>query len=180
MSFQTRLAALISAVGADVKQLRADIAALPSGGSGGSDPWTHQALTTSWTNSTTTATDIFTGFTPVAGTRYIVDALLSVVTQAATTGVQTSLAGPTSGITRSAVKIVSSASGTTDKIDHLALNGFQAAAAGVTSISTLLSIQAIIDVSAASTTRIRPVGRSEVAGSLVTVLPGSSVRWRTI
>lgn len=180
MSLQTRLAPLIAAVGADIKQLRADIAAVPSG-SGGSDPWTHQALTTARTNSTVTGADIFTGFAPAANTRYIVDALLSVITQAGTTGVQTALLAPTTGITRAAVKIVSSSSTTADKIDNLALNAYQGATAGIATLSSLISIQAIIDVGATpGAGNVRAAFRSEVAGSTVTINPGSSMRWRTI
>jgi hypothetical protein len=176
VSLQTRLEALVAAIGADVKQLAADIAAA----GGGSNPWTDEARSTAYTNSTVTASDVFTGFTPVANARYIVDVLASVHTAAATTGIQTALAGPTSGITRSAVKIQSASAAATDLLTHTVLNTFQAAAAGLTT-PTLLYIQSIIEVGASpGAGKIRMQAKSEVAGSLVTVNPGSSMRWRTI
>lgn len=182
MSLQTRLASLIAAIGADIKQLNADVAALSGSGSGsgsGSDPWTYQVVTTSWTNSTLTGTDIVAGFAPAASTRYIIESLLSVQAAAATTGVQTRFSGPTTGINQAAIKIVSAASTTADKVDHVPLNTFQAAAAGLTTPS-LLSVQAIIDVGASpGAGNLRVQGRSEVSASLVTVFPGSFMRWRS-
>lgn len=179
MSLATRLTALAQAIGADIKSLQAQINAIPSGG-GGSDPWSHQALTTSYTNSTVTASDVFTGFVPIANTRYIVDSLCIVNSAAATTGVQTCLAGPTTGITRSAVKIQSASAAAADKLDHLALNAFQVATAGLVAF-TLLNIQAIIEVGATpGAGNVRVQARSEVAGSAIAFHPGSSMRWRTI
>lgn len=182
MSLQTRLTALAQAIGADIKQIKTDIAGHthPSSG-GGTDPWSVQALTTAWTNSTITQTDVFTGFLLAANARYIVDILASVQAAAATTGVQVGLAGPASGVTRSAVKIVSAATNATDKIDHVSLNSIQVATAGLT-IPSLLMVQAIIETGATvpANTPVRLQARSEVAGSLVTIHPGSSMRWRTI
>lgn len=180
MSLQTRLTALAQALGADVKQIKADILSHTHPG-GGSDPWTSQALSTAYVNATVTATDVFTGFTPVANTRYIVDVLASVQSNAATTGVQVGLTGPATGITRSAVKVVSAASATADKIDHIALNAFQVATAGL-AIPNLLMLQAIVEVGASpGAGNIRLQAKSEVAiANAVTIHPGSSMRWRTI
>lgn len=200
MSFQSRLAELITAIGADFKADRTTMGALssltttaksslvaaineinakPSGG--GADPWSYQIMgSAGYSNTTVTASDVFTGFVPAANARYIVDILASVSTAAATTGIQTALVGPTTGITRSAVKIVSASAAATDKIDHLALNAFQAAAAGLTTPS-LLMIQAIIEVGATpGAGNIKLQARSEVAASAVNIHPGSSMRWRTI
>lgn len=179
MSLQTRLAPLISALGADYKSLQAQINAL--GGGGGSDPWTVQAVTTAQsTTSTSTPLEPFSGFTPVANTRYIVDILAMVQSAATTTGVQSALSGPTTGITRSAVKVVSASAATTDKIDHLALNAFQVATAGLTT-PNLLMLQAIIDVGASpGAGLIRAQFKTEVSGSSITIQPGSTMRWRTI
>lgn len=198
MSLQSRLADLITAIGADVKADRTTMGALSAlttsaksslvaainevnakpGGSG-SDPWTYQALTTLYSNTTITASDVFTGFTPAASTRYIVDVLAMVSSAAATTGVQCALAGPTSGINRAAVKIVSASAAGTDLITHTALNTFQAAVAGLTT-PTLLLVQAIVDNQGGGTGNIRLQARSEVAASQITIWPGSSMRWRTI
>lgn len=169
MSLQTRLEALISAIGADVKAINAR-----------SYPWLEQILTTAYTNSTVTATDVHPGFTPVANTRYLVDVLASVSAAAATTGVQVGLTGPTTGITRSAVKIISASAAATDLITHTALNSFQAAVAGLTTPS-LVSLQAIIETAGnPGAGNIRLQAKSEVAGSAITLYPGSSMRWRTI
>lgn len=201
MSLQTRLNALIAAIGADIKDTRLSMSGVASGSlSGltttaktsllaaineinakpGTDPWTSQALSTAYTNSTITASDVFTGFTPVANTRYIVDALLSVSAAAITTGVQTALFGPSSGITRSAVKLIAANTSAADTISHTSLNNFQTMTAGLTT-PTLLSIQAIIEVGATpGAGNIKVQAKSEVAASVVTIYPGSSMRWRTI
>lgn len=198
MSLQTRLEALIAAIGPDIKALKtadgtlasltttaktslvAAINEVNAKPSGGSYPWSEQITTTAYTNSTVTASDVYTGFAPVANTRYLVDILASVSAAAATTGVQTALAGPTTGITRSAVKIISASAAATDLIAHTVLNTFQAAAAGLTT-PTLLSIQAIIEVGASpGAGNIKLQAKSEVAASVITIYPGSSMRWRTI
>lgn len=178
MSLQTRLTSLVQAIGADIKSLQSQINAL--GGGGGSDPWTVQANTTaSTTSSTSTPVEPFAGFTPAANTRYIVDILAIVSVGVNTTGIQAALAGPSTGITRSAVKIVSAATATSDKIDHLALNAFQLSTGSLTSPSLHL-IQAIVDVGASpGAGAIRAQFKAEVAAP-ITVHPGSSMRWRTI
>lgn len=178
MSLAARVTSLAQAIGADIKSLQAQINAL-GGGGGGSNPWTDEALSTAYTNSTVTAGNVFVGFVPNAGSRYIVDVLASVQAAAATTGVQVALTGPTSGVT-SAVKINSAASATADLITHTTLNTFQAAAASLTT-PTLLYVQAILEVTSNTlATPVRLQARSEVAGSLITIRPGSSMRWRTI
>lgn len=176
MSLQTRLEALVAAIGADVKALNSQLSGLTPG----SYPWSEQKLTTAYTNSTVTASDVFAGFAVIANTRYIVDVLASVSAAAATTGVQTAIAGPTTGITRSAVKIISASAAATDLVTHTALNTFQAAAAGLTTPS-LLSIQAIIEVGATpGAGNVKLQAKSEVAASAITFYPGSSMRWRII
>jgi hypothetical protein len=202
VSLQTRLEALASALGADTKADRITMTGLASGSlaaltttaktsllaaineinaklAASTEPWTSQALTVAYTNSTVTATDVFTGFTPAANTRYIVDVLVSVAAAAVTTGVQTGLTGPTTGITRSAVKVVSASAAGTDLISHQALNAFQVAAASLTT-PTLLSLQAVIEVGTPGAGNIRFQAKSEVAASAITIYPGSSMRWRTI
>jgi hypothetical protein len=177
VSLEARLVALVQAIGADVKQLRSQLQNV----GGGADPWSVQVLDADYTNAKTTASDVFVGFTPAPGTRYIVDVLAAVSSAAATTGVQTCLAGPTTGITSSAVKIVSASSATADLITHTSLNTFQAATASAGAQPSLLSVQAIIDVGptpGAGTVRLQ--ARSEVNGGTVTFRPGSSMRWRTI
>lgn len=209
MSLQTRLDALITAIGADIKALQTGgagagtkVSALPSAGAldgtelvpvvqGGITerttvadlrPWREQITTSTYVNATLTATDVYTGFTPAANTRYLVDALLTVQSNAATTGVQIALAGPTTGITRAAVKVISAASATTDKIDHISgLNTFQVATAGLTT-PNLLSLQAIVEVGGTpGAGNIRIQCKSEVAiANAVQIFPGSSMRWRAM
>lgn len=181
MSLQSRLLDFINAVGADYKSLASRIAALEGSASGGVDPWLKQVLTTTYVNATVTGTDVFTGFVPVANTKYIVDILASVQSAAATNGPQVSLAGPTTGITRSAVKIVSASAAATDLITHTALNTFQAGAAGLVT-PNLLMLQAIVEVGATpGAGNIRMQARAEVAATNgLQIFPGSSMRWRTI
>jgi hypothetical protein len=176
VTLESRLAALITAIGADIKSLKSQMSDLLSS----SYPWSEQIVTTTYTNSTVNASDVTSGFIPVANTRYIVDILASVSSAAVATGVQTAIAGPTKGITSSAVKIVSASAAASDLITHTSLNTFQPAAGGLTSPS-LLSIQAIIEVGASpGTANIRFQAKSEVAGSAITIRPGSSMRWRVI
>lgn len=197
MAFDARVNLLATAIGAQIKSIKASMGGLTAlttanktslvaainevaaaSGSGGADPWLVEWKTAAVTNSTVTGADAFTGFAPAANTRYIVDVFLIVTAAAITTGVQTALLAPTSGMNRAAVKIVSAATSTTDKVDHLSLNSYQVTTAGITT-PTLISIQAIIDVGAAPGAGNVRVGlRSEVAGSAVVVQPGSSMRWR--
>jgi hypothetical protein len=200
MSLATRVTDLATRTASEAKALRtlingnvADLSALQttaksslvaainelkaSGAAG--DPWSYSWIASAVTAPTTTAVDVHTGFTPSANTRYIVDALLMVTSAAATTGVQTALLGPSTGITRVAVKIVSAATVTTDKIDHIsALNTYQVATAGLTTPS-LIYLQAVVDVGASpGAGTIKVAFKSEVASSAVVVQPGSSIRWR--
>lgn len=199
MSLQTRLEALASAVGADIKADRATMGSLASltttaktslvaainelkasSGSGGAYPWTEQILTASYTNSTVTASDVFAGFTPVAQQRTLIDVLLLVSSAAATTGVQTAIIGSAAQLREGAVKIVSASAAGTDLITHTTINTFQTAVAGLTT-PNLLSIQAILNWGAtAPASPVKVQAKSEVAGSAITIYPGSSMRWRTI
>lgn len=186
MSLQSRLAALIQAIGADVKQIKTDIIAINdalssmSASSGSADPWSFQALSAEYTNTRTTATDVFAGFTPAPNTRYIVDILASVSAASTGTGVQTQLAGPITGITNAAVKIVSGASSTSDMITHTGLNSFQSST-GSPAGGSLLSIQAILEIGPTpGAGNIRLQAKSEVNGSTITLRAGSSMRWRVI
>lgn len=146
----------------------------------GASPWLEEIRTADYTNATTTGTDVFTGFTPAANTRYMVDVLLMVQSAAATTGIQTALLGPAAGITRSAVKINSASAAGTDLVTHTVVGTYQAAVASLTT-PTLLYIQALVTVGATPAVgNIRVAARSEAALSTVTVWPGSSMRWRVI
>lgn len=175
MSLQTRLAALITAIGADIKSINTQLASLQAN----SGPWTDQILTTTHNNARTTATEPFVGFAPLANSLYLVEVIGSIQSSVATTGVQTALAGPTSGIMAAAVKITSAASATADKVDHLGLNTFQVATAGLLT-PNLYNLQAIVETAG-------PVGAGNIrlqlkseANSQVTMRPGSIFRWRTI
>lgn len=199
MTLQSRIAELITAIGADVKADRTTMGTLASltttaktslvaainevnakSGGSGSDPWTHQALSSAWTNSTVTGLDVFTGFTPAANTRYIVDCLLSASSAATATGIQTGLAGPTTGITSAAVKISSPLTATTEQLSSIGLNAFSAPATSLTTPQLIL-LQAIVEVGATpGAGNIRLQARSEVAASVITLRAGSSMRWRTI
>lgn len=176
MSLQTRLAALITAIGADIKNINTQLSTLLTT----AYPWLEEVRSSAYTNSTVNASDVFTGFKPNANTRYIVDVFASVFTAAITTGIQVGLTGPTSGITASAVKIITANTSAADTISHTALNNFQTMTAGLTT-PTLLSLQALVEVGASpGIGNIRLQAKSEVAGSLVTIRPGSSMRWREI
>lgn len=212
MSLQTRLEALVAAIGADIKQINTNISAgAPTGTKvsalpavatldgtelvpvvqGGAtkqvassklQPWRgEQILTTTYSNDTVTASDVFSGFAPAANTRYLVDVFLLVQSVATTTGVQTALAGPASGVTRAGVTITSAASATTQKIDYLALGAFQIATAGLTTPTPLI-IQGLVDVGAApGAGNIKVQAKAEVAGTgAIQIFPGSSMRWRIV
>lgn len=145
-------------------------------------PWNEQVLSGTYVNATVTASNVFAGFTPAANKTYLIDVLLMVQANAATTGVQTAIAGPTTGITRAAIKINSAATATTDKVDHISsLNTFQVATAGLVT-PTLLYIQAIVAVGATpGAGDIRVSCKSEVAiANAVQIFPGSSMRWRVM
>lgn len=202
MSLQARLEALASALGADIKADRITMTGLASGSlaaltttakssllaaineinakPAGADPWTQQAITgTQYSNSTTTASDVFTGFTPAAQQRHIVEAQLLVSSAAATTGVQIALAGPAGQLREGAVKIVSASAAATDFITHTTLNTFQAAAAGLTTPS-LIFVWAMLNWGAtAPASAVKLQAKSEVAGSAINIYPGSFLRWRT-
>lgn len=145
----------------------------------GAYPWTEQVLTADYTNTLTTASDVHAGFTPVASTRYLLEATLIVISAATTTGVQIGVTSPT-GFSRSAVKVVSAATASTDLISHQAANTFQAGLAGLTT-PTILNVQAFIAFTATpGSGTVRLQARTEVALSQITVCAGSSVRWRTV
>lgn len=168
MSLQTRLAELVAAIGADIKALRAS-------------NWSEQILTTPYTNSTTTLSDIFAGFTPQASSRYFIDVTMSVASAASTTGVVMGLAGPTSGITFSAVKVVQYLSVSSDRIAHSGINSFTTTVADYSTAPTIATIQAILETgTTGGAGNIRPQARSEIAGSPITVRPGSMMRWRKL
>ncbi len=173
MSLETRLATFISAVGADIKALQARSP---------SSEWTEQRLTATYSNATIAGTDVFSGFTPVASKRYHVEALLNVQSSAAASGVQTSLLGPTTGITRAGVRIKAALTATTEKVDYLsALNAYQVTTTGVVT-ATLIQLQAIIEVSPSpGAGPIRVGARAEVAAvNAVQIFPGSHMRWREL
>jgi hypothetical protein len=177
VSLQTRLVALAQAIGADVKQIRAELAKISSGGS--SSPWTDLILTSAVNVINQTPVDVMAGFTPVPNTRYLVDVLLSVNSASANNGVQAQLAGPTSGIVSAAVKIVSASSASADLISHVGLNVVQNATANLTA-PNLLMIQAVIETGGTvGAGNIRPRVQSETA-TTSTIRAGSSMRWRTL
>jgi len=175
VSLQTRLTDLVAAVGADIKSLQQQI----NGISVGSGPWTEEIRTTAATNNVIALADAFTGFAPAANTRYLVDIVASVLSNAATVGIQTQLTGPTTGITAAAVKIAAATSATADAIAHTGLNTIQANTAGL-AVPSLVTIQAIIEVGASpGAGNIRMQYRPETA-TLMTVRAGSIMRWRTV
>lgn len=177
MSLQSRLEALASAIGADIKAIKTQIAALPAPSA---DPWSYSVLGSTITSTVTAAADAITGPSLAANTRLVVECKLHVASAAATTGVQVGLAGPSTGVTRSSVKVVSAQTASTDMISHQTLNNWQSSAAGLLTPS-LITIDGMIEVGAtpgAGTVRVS--WRTEVAASTVTMYPGSFMRWRTI
>lgn len=198
MSLQTRLEALVSAIGADVKALNTSVGALasltttaktslvaainevnakPSGG--GTSVWTEQIRTTDYTNSTVTASDVFTGFAPVGGGIYLIESTLAVQSAAVATGVQVGLttAGP---VVYSAMKISAPDAQTVEYIYHSAFSVQAPTPNGITT-PAILQITGMIQMGATPAAgNVRIQAKSEVAGSLITVKTGSIMSWRKL
>lgn len=172
MSLESRLAAFIAAVGADIKLLKAR----PS------DPWTTQSLgDTTYSNATLGLTDIFPGFAPVPNKNYEVRSRLICGVNVSTTGMQTVLAGPANA-ERAAVKISTPLSASTEQVNNYSdLNQIQTMAAGYAGFS-LLCIEAVIDFGPSILAgNVRVQARSEVAATnAVRVYTGSFMSWREI
>lgn len=132
-------------------------------------------------NSTVTATDIpGLGFTPVANSLYVIEGLVPVQTAITTTGVQLILAGPTTGITWSAVTIHTPTASNADTPFHGALNAAAPMTAGLTAVA-MARVKAMVQVGASpGAGNIRLQLRSEIAASAVTVRAGAFLRYRTI
>lgn len=178
MPLAGRLSSWATQIGADIKQLRADLQA--KGGSSGAEPWTHQVLTTPYTNSTTSQTPIFPGFTPEADKTYVLDALLMVQSAASTTGVRAILTSPYDSLLESAVRFVTPLTATIDRADTTTADQFSLATTGLT-FPNLMTVQAIFKyVPVFEDGPVTLAGASEIAGSLITVHPGSSMRWRKL
>lgn len=194
MSLQTRLEALVAAIGADVKAVNTSIGNLASllttdksslvaainEVRSGTFPWVEQIRTTDYTNSTTTASDVFTGFAPVGNGRYLIEATLAAQAAAITTGVQV---GVTSGgpLVYSAMHI--NTVGANNALDYNYRSAFGVQGPSPDSLTTpsIINVVALVEIGTtplAGNTRIQ--AKSEVAASLITIKAGSLMRWRKL
>lgn len=143
MSLETRLRALVQALGVDYKALKAQADGLGSS----SDPWMSQATTPFTNGSTTVSTPFGPGFITSPNTRYIVDVWMMARAVATSTGIQAALAGPlTADLPRAAaVKIISVPNAAPPElVFHTTLNTFQTATSAIIA-NHLIMIQAIIE-----------------------------------
>jgi hypothetical protein len=168
VSLQSRLASFITAVGADIKALQYNQAGMERRG------------TTDWTNSTTTPTDIFTGFTPAAQTTYLVEAFLMGNTAATTTALQVALVGPTTGIGSVAIKYQLPATTNTEFLSFIAgMSNFPGNTTAPAAFA-LYKVEGVFITTTPGVGNVRFQGQSEIGGSLVTVRIGSFMRWTAI
>lgn len=152
--------------------------AAESGGAG--ETWTYERRATDWTNSTITTSDIFTGFVPIANTRYEVECFLIVKSADATSGLQLGLMGP-GGLNVAAQKITMCSSATADLIGNVV--GFGIFAAGSTPANYgIAKVSGFVEYGAspAAGNNVRLIGRAETAGQVATVRDDSYMRWRIL
>lgn len=149
----------------------------------GSDPWTYLRLTSDFTISTTAAGDI-TGlaFTPAANQRYEFVARLMVRTAAAATGPRPGVAWAT-GMADGVVFIQQTSSATANVFANGNINAAVLAPVGglpnaTQSWPALVEGMVIAGASPSGTVRLQLA--SESAGTIVTAIAGSFLKYRTI
>ena len=169
MSLETRLAALVAAIGADIKALQA----------AGAEQ--QQKLTATYVNATVTGTDVFAGFTPAANKRYEIESVMSAQSAAAASGIQIALLGPSTGITRVATRINTPSGAAADLIANLnALNAYTTATASLATPHLIL-LSSIVEVGTPGAGNLRIGARAEsAAANGVQIFPGSFMRWRDV
>ena len=168
-----------ASLGADGK---VPAAQLPAPG-GGSDPWTYLRLTVDFTTTSSTAVDI-TGlaFTPAANTRYEFVGRLMVRTATATVGPRPGVAWPT-GMTDGTAFIQQTSSATANVFANGNINAAVLAPVGglpntTQSWPALIEGYAIAGASPSGNIRLQLA--SETNGTLVRVVAGSFLKYRTV
>lgn len=151
-------------------------------GGGGSDPWTYLKLAADFTTSLATAQDV-TGlaFTPAANQSYEFEACLMLRTATATVNPRVGLAWP-AGMTDGCAMIREAQAATT----QLLANG-NIAAALLVAVGGLANntqswpceIKGIVRAGASPSGNVRVQLASETAGTVVRVVAGSYLKWRT-
>lgn len=148
---------------------------------GGSDPWTVLALAADFTTGSATAVDVGLGFTPVANTRYMFEAMLGIRTATATVNPRVGLAWST-GLTRGVAQIDEAQSATA----RLMANGNIAASllmavGGIpnTTQEWPVTVWGWFRAGATPSGQVRIQLASETANTIVRVVQDSYLRFRT-
>lgn len=176
MSLASRLASLISAIGADVKSLQTQINALDA-------PWTYLRVTGSnVTNNTTSLSDVtgLTTGTGLAAGTYEIEGKILFTSAAATTAAYFSLIYPAQinpGVT---IEVAEGAFNFSTY--HVVATGVLAggAAAPAANKNLLARVSGFFVVSGAMASTMKLQFRSEVASSTITVKPPSYIRYRKV
>lgn len=144
------------------------------------DGWTYERLSVDFTRSVMTLADVFTGFAPAANTKYEFEVFGAVLTDAITTGFQSSMGGPT-GEDWVAYKVNVAATSSTDFISHQsAFNAVHAATSGLTTPTILRIVGMCAFGATPGAGNVRMRARSEVDTSVVTMKAGAYMRWRAL
>lgn len=183
-SLASRLGDLITAIGADIKDLVTRVTALEGGGGGGGDGWTYVKLTTDFNNSTTTESASPLTFTPDASSHYEFEARLYVRSAATTTGVQVGIDWPSSGnIVENHGVIQTGSSGTaiTTRVFGDVVTQY-AAATGIRAANTTewCEVKGTMVTNGTTPTALTLVLKSEIASSQVTIRANSWIRYRKL
>lgn len=144
------------------------------------DAWTYERLASDFTRNVATLADVFTGFTPAANTKYEWEVRGAILTDAATTGFQSDMNGPT-GENWVAYKINSAASATTDLLTHGTAWATLNTSVNNLAATNILLVTGMCSYGAspgAGNVRLR--ARMESGGVSVTMKAGSYMRWRAL
>lgn len=178
------VAALAARVAAEFKAVRAEIAALPSGG-GGTDPWTYAYLTADVSNSTLTAITIDGLAIPasVFPGKYIFEGKFLLTSAATTTAVQMAMQFPPLNVDWAALWQLPSSGATTTVVSNQTANAVYTAGTawpGATPQDFLGIVDGVFVVTNSLSNNIYPVIKSEVNNSAVVCKAGSFIRWRRL
>ena len=149
----------------------------------GSDPWTYLRLASDFTTSSATAVDVTgLGFAPAANTRYEFEAQLMLRTATATVNPRTGFAWPT-GMTDGVASIDQSQTATTQLMARGSIAAALLIAVGGLTNTTASWPCTVLGVAVAGATpsgNIRLQLASETAGTVVRVVAGSFLKYRTV
>lgn len=180
MSLASRLADLITAIGADIKSLQTQINNISSG----ADPWTYLVVTpTDVPNSTVTAADV-TGLSipsTLATGKYILEGKLFFTSAATTTGAQFGLVFPAQVDLAAMWQVPATATtSTTHNQTATATYSGGTAAPVVAPADSVALLDGVFSVNSAMASAITVQQRSEVAASAIVCKVGSFIRYRKI